>query len=205
MKDMGRIGIHAVVPAVALLGLMSAEAGEWRHWRGQDGNGNAAGDAPLKWGDNENIKWKVKIPGHGNSSPVIVGDRIYLTTAVQVGEAPPAPAAQEEGRRPGGTPGPQAEHKFVVMALNRKTGETVWERTAITAAPHEGYHRQYGSFASASPVSDGERLYVFFGSRGLYCYDLDGKLLWKKAWASSACGSHLARASRRPSTATRSS
>jgi outer membrane protein assembly factor BamB len=66
------------------------------------------------------------------------------------------------------------------MALDRNTGKVLWEQTAITAKPHEGYHRQYGSYASATPVIDGERIYAFFGSRGLYCYDLEGKLLWKK-------------------------
>ncbi len=72
------------------------------------------------------------------------------------------------------------EHRFVVMALDRDTGETIWERTPVTETPHEGYHRRYGSFASISPVTDGERLYVSFGSRGLFAYDLNGSLAWKK-------------------------
>jgi outer membrane protein assembly factor BamB len=72
------------------------------------------------------------------------------------------------------------EHKFVVLCLNRQTGKVLWERAATTAMPHEGYHGRYGSFASNSPVTDGKYLYAFFGSRGLYTYDLEGKLVWKK-------------------------
>jgi outer membrane protein assembly factor BamB len=77
-------------------------------------------------------------------------------------------------------PGPQVEHKFVVICLDRKTGKTVWQQTAITAVPHEGYHSQYGSFASNSPVTDGKNIYAFFGSRGMYVYDMNGKLAWQK-------------------------
>jgi outer membrane protein assembly factor BamB len=66
------------------------------------------------------------------------------------------------------------------MAIDRSSGKTLWEHTPIVATPHEGYHRVYGSFASNSPVTDGERLYAFFGSRGLYAYSLDGRLLWQK-------------------------
>ncbi|MCW5982835.1 MAG: PQQ-binding-like beta-propeller repeat protein [Bryobacteraceae bacterium] len=177
---MGKTGIRGIAIALALSGALT-EGSPWRHWRGVDGNGNAAGGAPLQWGDGQNVKWKVKIPGRGNSSPIVVGDRIFLTTAIPTGAPPPPPSPPQDGQRgPGGGAGSLTEHKFVVMALDRETGRPVWERTAIASTPHEGYHRQYGSFASASPVSDGERLYVFFGSRGLYCYDLDGELLWKK-------------------------
>jgi outer membrane protein assembly factor BamB len=66
------------------------------------------------------------------------------------------------------------------MCLDKKTGKTLWERVAKTATPHEGYHRQYGSFASNAPLTDGRYLYVSFGSRGIYCYDLDGKPIWEK-------------------------
>jgi outer membrane protein assembly factor BamB len=111
---------------------------------------------------------------------VIWGDRIFLTTAVPVGGSA-SPQPDSSGRRgPGGGAGAGVEHKFVVMALDRDTGKVLWERVATSETPHEGYHGRYGSFASNSPVTDGERLYAFFGSRGLYCYDLDGKLIWKK-------------------------
>ena len=67
-----------------------------------------------------------------------------------------------------------------MLCLNRQTGKILWEQVAKVATPHEGYHRRYGSFASNSPVTDGKHLYAFFGSRGLYKYDLNGKLIWEK-------------------------
>jgi outer membrane protein assembly factor BamB len=135
----------------------------------------ATGDAPLKWDDKTNVRWKVEIPGRGFSSPVIAGDRIFVTTAV-----PAAEIAGPEGGRAGGGAGRSVEHRFVVMAIDRQTGKTHWERTAVTAVPHEGYHRVYGSFASNSPVTDGTRVYAFFGSRGLFAFDIHGKEIWKK-------------------------
>jgi outer membrane protein assembly factor BamB len=142
----------------------------------------ARGDAPLNWSDTENVKWKIPIPGLGQSSPVLWGDRIFITTAIETGPAPKKKPAPKSGR--GGfnmaAQGPQAEHRFDVLCIDRRTGETLWQRTATTAAPHEGFHGQYGSFASNSPVTDGRHVYAFFGSRGIYCYDMDGNLLWKK-------------------------
>lgn len=154
----------------------------WFYWRGPATDGMAVGDAPLHWSDTQNIKWKVNIPGRGHSSPVIWGDKIFLTTAVRTGAAQEAPEAKPSpGAKPAlTTPGPQVENKFEVLCLDRKTGKLLWERTATTAVPHEGYHPQYGSFASNSPVTDGKYVYAFFGSRGMYCYDVKGKLIWKK-------------------------
>jgi len=142
----------------------------------------ALSDAPLHWSDTENIKWKTAIPGRGHSSPVLWGDRIFVTTAVLTGP-PPVPGAERRrpaGGSPNGDTSPQPEHKFLLICLDKKTGKVLWEKTARTAAPHEGYHQRYGSFASNSPVTDGKRVYAFFGSRGVYCYDLDGKLIWEK-------------------------
>jgi len=154
----------------------------WFYWRGPATDGMAVGDAPLHWSDTQNIRWKASIPGRGYSSPVIWGDKIFLTTAVKTG-ATTEPAAPKPvpGAKPAlTTAGPQVEHKFEVLCLSRKTGKLIWERTATTAVPHEGYHSQYGSFASNSPVTDGKYVYAFFGSRGMYCYDMKGKLIWKK-------------------------
>lgn len=76
--------------------------------------------------------------------------------------------------------GPQVEHTFDVLCLDRKTGKVLWQRTAKKAVPHEGGHNTYGSFASNSPVTDGKYVYAFFGSRGMYCYDFKGTLVWEK-------------------------
>jgi outer membrane protein assembly factor BamB len=153
---------------------------DWPRWRGPNDDGVARGDAPLEWSDTKNVAWRTAIPGRGHSSPVIWGGRIFVTTAVPTG-AGTAPAAPSTGRRgAGGGTGAGLEHKFLVMALDRVTGKVIWEQTAAVATPHEGYHGRYGSFASNTPVTDGKHLYALFGSRGLYCYDLDGKLIWKK-------------------------
>jgi outer membrane protein assembly factor BamB len=139
----------------------------------------ARGDAPVEWSGTKNVAWRVQIPGLGNSSPVIWGDKLFLTTAIPTGAAVPA-AAGAGGGGAGGGAGAGREYKFVVMCLDRKTGKVLWEQVAKVATPHEGYHGKYGSFASNSPVTDGQRVYAFFGSRGMYCFDLNGKLVWEK-------------------------
>ncbi len=155
---------------------------DWPRWRGPNNDGMARGDVPLEWSDTKNIAWRMPDPGRGFSSPVIWGDKIFLTTAVPAqGAAAAAPSAPQSSERgAGGGVGAGIEHKFVVLCLNRQTGKILWEHVAKVATPHEGYHRRYGSFASNSPVTDGKHLYAFFGSRGLYKYDLNGKLIWEK-------------------------
>jgi hypothetical protein len=147
-----------------------SEQAHWPQWRGPFFNGMARGNAPTTWSDTTNIKWKVDIPGRGHSTPVIWGDWIFITTAIPTGKptaslppqdtaSPPATSGQGErrrGRGPGGDQSAQAEHKFEVLCLDRKTGKILWQRTAKVATPHEGHHRAYGSFASNSPVTDGK-------------------------------------------------
>jgi outer membrane protein assembly factor BamB len=168
---------------LALASFVSAD--DWPQWRGPGANGIARGDAALEWTETKNVAWKANIPGRGHSTPVIFGDRIFLTTAVPGAPRGDAPSADAGGRRkgpggPGGGAGLGSEYRFVLMCLDRKTGKTIWEKTAKTATPHEGYHQRYGSFASNSPVTDGKLVYAFFGSRGLYAYDLNGNLKWQK-------------------------
>jgi outer membrane protein assembly factor BamB len=165
----------------------ASNGSEWSAWRGPHGTGLAEGDAPTTWAADKNVAWKIPIEGRGVSTPVIWGDKLFLTTAVQRGEAPadaePEPEPEEGGRGRGRGPRPGGllvEHDFDVLCFDKQTGKTLWRQTAITATPHEGYHKTYGSFASNSPVTDGEHLFAFFGSRGIYCYDLDGELVWKK-------------------------
>jgi outer membrane protein assembly factor BamB len=191
----GLLSLIALTAFVLAVGSASSDPAHWPQWRGPFFNGVARTAAPVEFSDTKNIKWKIEVPGRGFSTPVIWGDRIFLTTAVPTGkgaqpapppEQPQNPGAQNpEGRRqgrggPGGGVGVGEEQKFVVMCLDKKTGKTIWERVAKTSTPHEGYHRQYGSFASNAPLTDGRYLYVSFGSRGIYCYDLNGKLIWEK-------------------------
>jgi outer membrane protein assembly factor BamB len=156
--------------ALSLAAAPAPQAPGWMQWRGPFGTGMAVGDAPLRWSDEAGVTWSVPIAGRGHSTPVIAGDRLFLTTAVPTGRGSAAAGRQRAG----------LEHRFDVLAIDRATGRTVWQRTATVATPHEGYHRTYGSFASNSPVTDGTRLYAFFGSRGLYAYSLDGTPLWQK-------------------------
>ena len=139
-------------------------SGQWPRWRGPTNSGMANGDVPTSWSDTRNVKWKAEIPGRGRSSPVVWGDKIFLTTAIP---------AEEQAEQP-------VAHEFVVLCPDRKSGKILWQRTATSATPHEGFHADYGSFASGSPVTDGEHLIADFGSRGVYSYDLDGNLVWKK-------------------------
>ncbi|HEX6162378.1 MAG TPA: PQQ-binding-like beta-propeller repeat protein [Vicinamibacterales bacterium] len=165
--------------AVAAIALVFSQATtavtEWPQWRGPFNTGMAAGDAPVSWNAG-NIRWQLPIPGRGHSTPVVAGNRMFLTTAIPTGKSS---GVRSSGRAGGGADA-GLEHRFEVLAIDRNSGKLLWQRTAIVATPHEGYHRTYGSFASNSPVTDGTRVYAFFGSRGLYAYDLNGTLVWKK-------------------------
>jgi outer membrane protein assembly factor BamB len=167
-----------------LSGAAGAERGraaaphDWPQWRGPLGTG-VAPDArpPVEWSETKNIRWKTALPGKGHSTPVVWGERLFLTTAVPYGE----PVKPRFPDRPGAHDNLAVTrpHEFVVLAVSRKGGKILWRRTVRKEAPHEAGHVS-ASLASASPVTDGERLFAFFGSRGLYCLDLSGKLLWQK-------------------------
>ncbi|MFQ5788975.1 MAG: PQQ-binding-like beta-propeller repeat protein [Acidobacteriota bacterium] len=156
----------------------------WPQWRGPHATGvSPHGSPPVEWNEEKNVQWKVRIPGRGKSTPVIWGDRLYLTTAIPTDKSvSPDSVAQPRGH--GGFHHPAVSpatryYQFVILAIDRATGKTVWQRTVREDLPHEGTH-EYGTFASMSAITDGERVYAFFGSRGLYCFDTEGKLLWEK-------------------------
>lgn len=153
----------------------------WPHWRGPLGTGAAPeGNPPVNWSESTNIKFKVAIPGSGSATPIIWNDRIYLHTAIRTGSAPAQPAERPAGGRGGLSTGkPIVPYQFVLLCLDRLTGKTLWQKTLREEIPHEGHHPTHG-FASGSPVTDGRHIYSFFGSRGLYCLDMDGNLLWQK-------------------------
>jgi outer membrane protein assembly factor BamB len=167
--------------AIGLIAAGAAADDVWPSWRGPHDDGRApAGDPPITWSETDNVRWKVAIPGLGTSTPVVWGNRIYLNTAIDTGEpGPSAPAepAAEGGRGRGGAP--STVHRFVVMALDLDTGAVVWERTARAEQPHEGTHPD-GTFASSSPVLDAERVYVSFGSHGIYAFTHDGEQVWER-------------------------
>ncbi len=162
----------------------ASAADQWAQWRGPTTTGVATGDAPTRWDDKTNVKWATPIPGRGFSSPIVWGDRVFVTTAVPTGVkgAPGEPGGRGgmSGGFAGGNADANLEHRFDLLALDRQTGRVVWQRTALVATPHEGYHRQYGSFASNAATTDGTHVWASFGSRGIYCYDMNGTLVWKK-------------------------
>lgn len=149
----------------------------WPQWRGPLGTGVAPhARPPVAWGEGKNVRWKVALPGKGHSTPVVWGDRIFLTTAIPYGET-----VKPRFVRPGAHDNLALTqpHEFAVLAVDRKTGKVLWQQTVHKATPNEAGHVT-ASLASASPVTDGERVYAYFGSYGLYCLDAGGKLLWKK-------------------------
>ncbi len=157
----------------------SRNAAIWPHWRGPSHNGVATASVPLTLSDTQNVRWRIEVPGRGHSTPVVVGNRLFLTTAIPTGKRSET-GTGAGGRGAGGGSGAGEEHRLEVLAIDRATGQIAWQRTAAVATPHEGYHQTYGSFASNAPATDGTRLFAFFGSRGLFVYDLNGKLLWQK-------------------------
>ncbi len=176
--------------ALALLLALQADAFErdrldnWRQWRGPTGDGLAPkADPPVEWSETKNVKWKVALPGSGSATPIVWGDRIFVLAASDTGKKPagtapaPRPAAREGGRGMS-TEVPTTLYRFEVLCLDRANGKEIWRRTAVEEVPHEGHHATHG-YASASPSTDGKRLVVSFGSRGIFGYDLEGAQTWK--------------------------
>jgi outer membrane protein assembly factor BamB len=176
MKTVSAIVLMALALTAATLAAVNPEAEKyWPQWRGPHATGVAVnGNPPLQWNETTNVRWKVEIPGRGSSSPVVWGDRLFLLTAV------PAGVTGDATHTPRGSITPRVPHRFVVLAIDRKTGKTVWERTAREATPHEASHPDNGTWASSSAVTDGEHVIAFFESQGLYAYDMAGKLIWQK-------------------------
>ncbi len=155
------------------------KANNWHQFRGPLATGEAPNaDPPTAWSEEQNVKWKVEIPGKGNATPVIWNDRVYVLTAVPTGRIDPQ-LPKPVPRPPFGISQPNEFHQFMVICLDRSTGQRIWERVATEQVPHEGMHKD-NSFASGSPTTDGKRLYVWFGSQGMYCYTLDGELAWQR-------------------------
>jgi outer membrane protein assembly factor BamB len=164
--------LAAVVLLTPAMGAQNIQ--HWPNWRGPLATGvSTTAKPPVEWGESKNVRWKVELPGRGSSTPVVWGDRVYVLTAAPVGVEL---AASHDSR---GTKGQLVPHRMMVLALDRKSGKTVWERVAREQTPHEGYHQQFGTWASSSAVTDGEVVIASFESRGIYAYDLNGKPLWE--------------------------
>jgi hypothetical protein len=147
----------AITAAAALVLATLAQAEEWPSFRGPRGTG-LSGDkaAPLAWGEKTNVRWRVALPDRGNSTPVVWGDRVFVTQAV----------AKEKRR--------------ALLAFDLKIGKELWQ-AGVTFEGKEPTNQQ-NPYCSASPATDGERVVALFGTPGLYCYDLTGKELWHRAF-----------------------
>lgn len=167
----------------------TASAGNWTHWRGDNGNG-VAQDAtpPTEWSSTKNVKWKVAIPGQGSGSPIIWEDRVYVVSGVAGAGTETPKSDSQSGQRPprrsrsgqrgsGRSSAPLQTLQFTLFCFDRETGEQLWRRIAVESKPHQRTHST-NNFASASPCTDGKRVYAHFGSRGLFCYSMDGELQW---------------------------
>ena len=154
----------------------------WPYWRGPLYTGESpSGDPPIRWSESgerrTNIRWKSAVAGLGHSTPIVWGDRIFVTSARPTGEALPP--------RYSGAPGAHDNlpithrHIYSAFAIRRSDGVLLWQRDLVEMLPHEGAHNS-GSLASNSPVTDGERVYACFGSRGLFCLDFEGNIIWQK-------------------------
>lgn len=156
----------------------AAPPDSWQQWRGPLVNGVAPSSSPpLHWSETNNIRWKIALPGKGHSSPIVFGNAVYVLSAMPVGEAQ-KPVYDDAPGVHDSVPVTH-RHQFLALAVNRLDGAVLWSKVLREEWPHEGGHVA-GSLASNSPVTDGQRIYAFFGSRGLYCLDLDGEVKWQK-------------------------
>lgn len=148
----------------------------WPEWRGLYNSGATKGNPPTEFSETKNVKWKIEIPGKGHATPIVWGNQVIIQTAVPTDkkvEKPDAPASQ---MAPNQT---DLIHQFTVISIDKNSGKINWKTVVKEELPVERTH-ELGSWASNSPVTDGENIYAFFGSRGLYCLDLNGKVKWER-------------------------
>lgn len=164
---------------LALLGRSVCADDNWPQFRGADSRGISDGEClPVHWSPTENVKWKVEIPGRGWASPIVWEDKIFVTTAVRQYKEGEGPEEIKKGLYFGGNrETPQDPHKWVVYCLDFETGKVLWEKVAHEGVPEHGHHLK-NTLASETPVTDGEHVYAYFGNVGVYCYDMEGELIW---------------------------
>jgi outer membrane protein assembly factor BamB len=170
--------------AIAVGASMPLMAENWPQWRGPGGQGiSTEKQLPIEWAPGKNIAWKTELPGSGHSSPIVWGDRIFLTSQIE-GEVIPGQRAvkhrqgkEEDWIHPDSV-GADKKHTLKVMSLDAKTGKILWEQTAYDGPVYDARHRR-SSFAGPTAATDGTMVYAYFGPEGLYAYDFSGKLAWK--------------------------
>jgi len=181
MKTLGfcRLRYPLFLLLAALCAGAASSSGNWPSFRGPQAGGVADGqNLPDRWDGarGENIKWKTRIPGLAHSSPVVWGNRLYVTSAI---------SSQEDATFKHGLYGEgdaskdQSVHQWKVYSIDKRTGTIAWESTAYQGVPREKRHIK-STYANSTPATDGRHVIAFFGSQGLYCFDTNGKLIWKK-------------------------
>ena len=170
---------YVIVALLCILGgnALAAET-NWPQFRGPGARGVADGASfPDRWSATENVAWKLDLPGRGWSSPIVWGGRVFLTTVVNRGETePPKKGLYFGGNRP---EAPTTTHEWWVYCLDLDSGKVRWKEKVHAGRPPSGIHLK-NSFASETPVTDGERVYFYFGNVGIFAFDLDGKRVWSQ-------------------------
>ena len=193
MKNQSILSTCLLLIAIPMPAFGESFADNWHQWRGPDATGvSTTADPPVEWSEDENVKWKVAIEGQGTSTPIIWGDKVFVLTAINTGVKDPSIPDPEDQPKPNffAIKQPPAQHAFVVLCLDRNTGKESWRQTATTKIPHHGAHND-NDFAPASPTTDGKHLYCWFGSAGLFCFDLQGNKIWEKDLGEVKVGSSL--------------
>jgi len=157
-----------------------ANASDWPQFRGPGGTGVITDSTlpPHRWTTTESVAWKYEVPGYGWSCPIVAAGRVYVTSCVSDTKMP---APKTGYYAPRDTKTLTGEHRWTVFCLDAATGKVLWERVAHKGPPQYPIHVK-SSYASETPVSDGERVYAYFGNVGIFCYDREGKELWSKSW-----------------------
>jgi outer membrane protein assembly factor BamB len=153
---------------------------DWPQFRGPGARGISENrNLPERWSTTQNVEWRIDVPGRGWSCPIVADDRVFLTTVVSEG----AMEEPKKGLYFGGERKevPRTKHQWLVLGYDLKSGRELWRKEAKAGIPPNQLHIK-NSYASETPVTDGERLYAYFGNVGLFCYDLEGKLLWSTNW-----------------------
>ncbi|MBI3838586.1 MAG: PQQ-binding-like beta-propeller repeat protein [Planctomycetia bacterium] len=175
---MTHIAILACLVALTWMAPVQANAQVPRFLAGRLPAADSKRSPPDRWSASENILWKTDVPGMGWSSPIVWGDRVVLTTCVNTGHTPePRKGLYLEDVDANKYPKQTDKHEWKVLCLDLDTGKTLWEHLAYAGIPPKSHHIK-NTLASETPTTDGERIYAYFGNLGLYCYDMEGKLLW---------------------------
>ena len=160
----------SIAMLVTVLGLaaLPSWAADWTRFRGPNGSGLAPdADVPATWSDTQNLQWKTALPGRGSSSPIVCGERVFVTSYSGYGD--------------GSTDGSLDKLRRHLLCLERQTGKILWDKTVAAELPEDpyaGYLTEHG-YASSTPVTDGERVYAFFGKTGVHAFDFTGRQLWQ--------------------------